>query len=237
MKELFVNSDNMLTFAPNKKRIMDVAFILDKYFKGKENVSIDVFDAQTLNAVYRDVINALTSHFEIEVSVLQALSYCLYEMMDNVHIHSGKPLGTAITHYDDSNKILRILIADDGMGIRQSLAENEKYKDITEPEALKLCLEDTITDGKGMGFGLYTTSRLVNSIGKEFILHSGSHKLIIKDGTTTVIKNGLWQGTLIYMEIGTGEEIDPNQVVDHRADAEEEFNETFVETGELESLW
>ena len=216
---------------------MDVAFILDKYFKGKENVSIDVFDAQTLNAVYRDVINALTSHFEIEVSVLQALSYCLYEMMDNVHIHSGKPLGTAITHYDDSNKTLRILIADDGMGIRQSLAENEKYKDITEPEALKLCLEDTITDGKGMGFGLYTTSRLVNSIGKEFILHSGSHKLIIKDGTTTVIKNGLWQGTLIYMEIGTGEEIDPNQVVDHRADAEEEFNETFVETGELESLW
>lgn len=216
---------------------MDVAFILDKYFKGKENVSIDVFDAQTLNTVYRDVINALTSHFEIEVSVLQALSYCLYEMMDNIHIHSGKPLGTAITYYDDSNKTLRILIADDGMGIRQSLAENEIYKDITEPEALRLCLEDTITDGKGMGFGLYTTSRLVNSIGKEFILHSGSHKLIIKDGTTTVIKNGLWQGTLIYMEIGTGEEIDPNQVVDHRADAEEEYNETFVETGELEALW
>lgn len=219
------------------RKIMDVAFILDKYFKGKENVSIDVFDAQTLNTVYRDVVKALTSHFEIEVSVLQALSYCLYEMMDNVHIHSGKPLGTAITHYDDSNKTLRILIADDGMGIRQSLAENEKYKDIAEPEALKLCLEDTITDGKGMGFGLYTTSRLVNSIGKEFILHSGSHKLIIKDGTTTVIENGLWQGTLIYMEIGTGEEIDPNQVVDHRADAEEEYNETFVETGELESLW
>ena len=216
---------------------MDVAFILDKYFKGKENVSIDVSDAQTLNTVYRDVVKALTSHFEIEVCVLQALSYCLYEMMDNVHIHSGKPLGTAITHYDDSNKTLRILIADDGMGIRQSLTENEKYKDIAEPEALKLCLEDTITDGKGMGFGLYTTSRLVNSIGKEFILHSGSHKLIIKDGTTTVIENGLWQGTLIYMEIGTGEEIDPNQVVDHRADAEEEYNETFVETGELESLW
>ena len=196
--------------------VMDVAFILDKYFKGMDNVSIDVFDAQTLNAVYRDVVNAMTSHFEIEVSVLQALSYCLYEMMDNVHIHSGKPLGTAMTHYDDSHKALRILIADDGMGIRESLAENDKYKDITEAEALKLCLEDTITDGKGMGFGLYTTSRLVDSIGKEFILHSGTHKLIIKDGETSVIENGFWQGTLIYMEIGTGEEIDPNQIVDHR---------------------
>lgn len=216
---------------------MDVAFILDSYFKGRENVSIDVFDAQTLNAVYRDVVKAMTSHFDIEVSVLQALSYCLYEMMDNVHIHSGKPLGTAMTHYDEPQKVLRILIADDGIGIRASLAENEIYKNVTEPEALRLCLEDKITDGKGMGFGLYTTSRLVDSIGKEFVLHSGSHKLIIKDGKTSVVENGFWQGTLIYMEIGTSQEIDPNQIVDYRTDAAEEYNESFVETDELESLW
>lgn len=79
---------------------MDVAFLLDKYFKDEKNVSIDVFDAQTLNTVYKDVVAAMTSHLEIEVSVLQALSYCLYEMMDNVHIHSGKPLGTAMTCFD-----------------------------------------------------------------------------------------------------------------------------------------
>lgn len=216
---------------------MDVAFLLDKYFKGAKKVSIDVFDAQTLNTVYKDVISAMTSHFEIEVSVLQALSYCLYEMMDNVHIHSGKPLGTAMTYYDNDQKTLSILIADDGMGVRASLSENEIYKNITEAEALKMCLEDKITDGKGLGFGLYTTSRLVDSIGKEFILHSGNHKLVRKDGAESVVENGYWQGTLIYMVIGTGEEIDPNQIVDHRADAAEEYNETFVETSELESLW
>ncbi len=216
---------------------MDVAFILDKYFKGRENVSIDVFDAQTLNNVYRDVITTMTSHLEIEVSVLQALSYCLYEMMDNVHIHSGKPLGTAMTCYNDSCKLLQILIADNGMGIKASLSENVNYLNITEPEALNLCLKDKITDGKGMGFGLYTTSRLIDSIGKEFILHSGSHKLVIKDGHRTVIENGFWQGTLIYMEIGTSEEIDPNQIVEHRTNAAEEYNEMFVETEELETLW
>ena len=216
---------------------MDIAFLLDKYFKGATKVSIDVFDAQTLNSVYKDVINAMTSHFEIEVSVLQALSYCLYEMMDNVHIHSGKPLGTAMTYYDNTKKTLSILIADDGMGVRASLSENEKYREITEEKALKMCLEDKITDGKGLGFGLYTTSRLVESIGKEFILHSGSHKLIIKDGLTSVIENGFWQGTLIYMELGTGVEIDPNQIVDHRKDVAEEYNETFVESDEIESLW
>ena len=216
---------------------MDVAFLIDKYFKDAKNVSIDVFDAHTLNNVYKDVITAMTSNLEIEVSVLQALSYCLYEMMDNVHIHSGKPLGTAMTHYDKAQKTLSILIADDGMGVQASLSENEKYKDISEAEALKMCLEDKITDGKGLGFGLYTTSRLVDIIGKEFILHSGSHKLIRKDGAESVVENGFWQGTLIYMVIGTGEEIDPNQIVDHRTNAAEEFNETFVETSELESLW
>jgi anti-sigma regulatory factor (Ser/Thr protein kinase) len=195
---------------------MDVAFLLEKYFKGAKDVSIDVFDAQTLNSVYKDVIAAMTSHFEIEISVLQALSYCLYEMMDNVHIHSGKPLGTAMTCFDSVRNTMSILIADDGMGIKASLAENEKYRDVTEAEALKLCLQDNITDGKGMGFGLYTTSRLVDNIGKEFILHSGTHKLVRKDGVETVIENGFWQGTLIYMVIGTGEEIDPNQIVDHR---------------------
>ena len=216
---------------------MDVAFLIDKYFKDAKNVSIDVFDAHTLNNVYKDVITAMTSNLEIEVSVLQALSYCLYEMMDNVHIHSGKPLGTAMTHYDKAQKTMSILIADDGMGVQASLSENEKYKDISEAEALKMCLEDKITDGKGLGFGLYTTSRLVDSIGKEFILHSGSHKLIRKDGVESVVENGFWQGTLIYMVIGTGEEIDPNQIVDHRTNAAEEYNETFVETNELESLW
>ena len=216
---------------------MDVAFLIDKYFKDAKNVSIDVFDAHTLNNVYKDVITAMTSNLEIEVSVLQALSYCLYEMMDNVHIHSGKPLGTAMTHYDKAQKTMSILIADDGMGVQASLSENEKYKDISEAEALKMCLEDKITDGKGLGFGLYTTSRLVDSIGKEFILHSGSPKLIRKDGVESVVENGFWQGTLIYMVIGTGEEIDPNQIVDHRTNAAEEYNETFVETNELESLW
>lgn len=216
---------------------MDVAFLLDKYFKGAKDVSIDVFDAQTLNSVYKDVVTVMTSHFEIEVSVLQALSYCLYEMMDNVHIHSGKPLGTAMTSYNDTQKTLSILIADDGMGIKASLSENEQYREITEAEALKICLEDKITDGKGLGFGLYTTSRLVDSIGKEFIMYSGKHKLIRKDGQESVVENGFWQGTLIYMVIGTGEEIDPNQIVDHRTDVVEEYNETFVESSEIESLW
>ncbi len=216
---------------------MNVAFLLKQYFPETNNISIDIFDSHSLNDVYQQVLQTLTSHFEIEVSILQALSYCFYEILDNVHIHSGKPLGTAITHFDASKAVLRVLVADDGMGIRQSLAENEKFRDITEADAIRMCIEDSVTDGKGMGFGLYATSRLMKDVGLQFILHSGNHKLIHKGDSTEVIENGMWQGTIVYMEITTSKEINPNDVVDHRTDAETQYNESFVETNELETLW
>lgn len=216
---------------------MDVAFLLKQYFCEKNDVSIDVFDNISLNDVYKRVINTLTSHFEIETSVLQALSYCFYEILDNVHIHSGKPLGTVLTHFDSDKNILSVLVADDGMGIHQSLRENEKYKNISEAEAIKLCLEDSVTDGKGMGFGLYATSRLVKNIGLKFIVHSGHQKLVNTKGITSIIENGLWKGTIVYMSITTSKDIDPNDVVDNRTNAEDQYNESFVETEELESLW
>lgn len=152
---------------------MDVAFLLKQYFDNQKDVSIDVFDAHTLNDVYQNVLKTLTSHFEIEVSVLQALSYCFYGILDNIHIHSGRTIGTAMTHFDMSGDVLRILVADDGMGIRESLAGNEEYRDITEGEALLKCLEDSVTDGKGMGFGLYATSK---EIDPKWTIQSSDYK-------------------------------------------------------------
>lgn len=216
---------------------MNVSFLLKQYFDGLSDVSIDVFDAQTLNDVYQNVLTTLTSHFEIEVSVLQALSYCFYEILDNVHIHSGRPIGTAMTHFDAGREVLRVLVADDGMGIRESLAENDRFRNVTEEEALRLCLEDSVTDGKGMGFGLYATSRLMKDVGLQFVILSGHHKLTNKEGEVEIVENGFWQGTIVYMEISTSREIDPNDVVEHRTDAEVQYNECFVETDELFALW
>lgn len=216
---------------------MDVSFLIKQYFDGTNDVSIDVFDSVTINHVYQDVLNILTAHLEIELSVLQALSYCFYEILDNVHIHSGKPLGTVLTHYNPELETLRILVADDGKGIQASLKENALYKDISEEEALQKCLMDAVTDGKGMGFGLYATSRLMQDLGKEFVLHSGHTKLIITNGQSQIVKNGLWQGTILFMELSTTKEIDPESVVEHRTNASNEFNELFIENDNLTELW
>lgn len=49
---------------------MNVTFLLKQYFADVNDVTIDVFDAHNLNDVYQQVLQTLTSHFEIEVSVL-----------------------------------------------------------------------------------------------------------------------------------------------------------------------
>jgi anti-sigma regulatory factor (Ser/Thr protein kinase) len=187
--------------------------------------------------VYRRLLEVLIHQPEVETSLLQAMSYCFYEVMDNVLIHSGKTVGIVITNYSEEQHLIQILVADDGMGIQASLAQNNEYSSITEPQALEYCIKDRVSDGKGMGFGLYSTSRLINTAGHKLIIRSGSHTLTA-NGDMRVSESEPWGGTIVYFELRANMDIDPSSVVDHRTDPAEEFNELFLEnhTG-LEKLW
>ena len=212
--------------------------LIKQYFAShNEDVAIDVFDEKNIYAVYQRVIETLTRHMNIETTLLQALNYCFYEILDNVLTHSGKELGTVITYYDPETHTLSLLVADDGQGIRASLSENEKYANLSEPEALELCIRDSVTDGKGMGFGLYTTSLLVRDAGLRFDLRSGSHTLRLHDGEPSITESDPWQGTIVYLQLRTDKEIDPEKVVANRTNAAEQYNEIFLNDNELEELW
>ena len=71
---------------------MDVTTLIKRYIgiETASSVSIDVFDRDTIDAVYRRVIGVLKGHWNIELGVLQALSYCFYEVLDNVLIHAER---------------------------------------------------------------------------------------------------------------------------------------------------
>jgi len=132
---------------------------------------------------------------------------------------------------------LRVLVADDGIGIQQSLSQYPKYADISEAEALKVCIEDSVTDGKGMGFGLYSTSLLAKNVGIRFEIHSGTHKLQLKNNEFEVTEAEPWQGTLVFLEVHTNREIDPNAVVANRTDCISQYNEEFLDKAKIEDLW
>ena len=217
---------------------MNVSMLIKQYFALHINdVEIDVFDEKNIYAVYQRVIETLTQYVNIETTLIQALSYCFYEILDNVLTHSGKELGTVITHYDSAGHTLSLLVADDGQGIHTSLAENDKYANLSEPEALEMCIRDSVTDGKGMGFGLYSTSLLVRDAGLRFDIRSGNHTLRLQEGKTLVVESDTWQGTIIFLQLRTDKEINPDDVVANRTNVAEQYNELFLNDNELEELW
>lgn len=198
---------------------------------------IDVFDAANVYAAYQDIVRALMADADAELSVLQSFSYCFYELLDNVLAHSGKPCGTVVTASDTDTHRVSVLVADDGMGIAASLAQNPAYASIDEAEALRLCIQDKVTDGKGMGFGLYSTCRLVKSAGVQLLIHSGCSQLTFDGRDIVVAAAPQWQGTLVYLELKANETIDPNEVVENRTDCADQFNETFLGNEALDALW
>lgn len=217
---------------------MNIDTLLNKYFKECSSLpTIEVFDNENIYNVYVDVVKTLKNSPDIELGVLQLLSYCFYEILDNVLIHSGKKTGTVIMHYEPSKSSVRILVVDDGMGILRSLSENEAYKDLSESEAIRLCLKNKVTDGKGMGYGLYSTVCLIKNAGIQMEIHSGQHILHTDGDKETIFDAPLWQGTIVYFELHTDKEIDPNSILENRTDAETEFNETFIDTSDIDELW
>lgn len=219
---------------------MDIKSLLTQYFSScpsNSSPTIDVFDADTIYSVYQKVVGLLTEHLEIETSMLQAMSYCFYEVLDNVLTHSGKVLGTVLTYYNNKEHTLRILVADDGMGVQKSLSQEQKYQFITEEEALRACIEDSVTDGKGMGFGLYSTSLLAQNLAIQFEIHSGTHKLQLEDQIMSVAEANFWKGTLVFLELQTNKEIDPSTVVANRTDCATQYNEAFLDNPQIEDLW
>lgn len=217
---------------------MNIDSLLNCYFKDSESQPlIEVFDNENIYNVYSDIVKSLNNYPDIELSVMQALSYCFYEVLDNVLTHSGKSCGTAISLYSPAKSMIQILVADDGMGIQQSLTQNPLYAHLTEAEAVEKSIQDTVTDGKGMGFGLYSTSRLIKNVGIRLEIHSGLHTLVYDGKETHVYSSPLWQGTIVYFDLHSNREINPNEIVDNRTDCESQFNEEFVSTDDLEQLW
>lgn len=99
------------------------------------------------------------------------------------------------------------------------------------------CMQDKVTDGKGMGFGLYSLACAMRQVGVVLKLHSGSH-ILISDGKGNSVKaTDFWQGTIMYFELCSDREIDPNSVLENRTDAVSEFNDEFMESDDIYNLW
>ena len=216
---------------------MNINKLISHYFEGVPAPEIFTFDAESVNAECNALISELLKINDIELSVVQSFNYCLYEVLDNVLTHSGKKSGVLLSRFSTEKQQIQVLVADDGIGIHQSLTENDTYKHLTEAETLQHVILDKVTDGKGMGFGLYTTKNLITFAGGLLIIASGEHQLTYDGLQSTVNENERVEGTVVFMAVNTNREINANDVVDNRTDCAADFNEAFLEDDDLDNLW
>lgn len=216
---------------------MNINKLIGMYFEGLPNPDIFTFDSESVNDECNAIVSSLLKIHDIELSVVQSFNYCLYEVLDNVLTHSGKNSGVLVSRYSAEKKQIQILVADDGMGVHKSLIENDLYKDLTEVEALQHVILDKVTDGKGMGFGLYSTKNLITFAGGSLVIASGQHKLVYDGLQSTVCEIENTDGTVVYLAVNANREINANDVVDNRTDCATDFNEVFLEDDDLDNLW
>ena len=61
--------------------------------------------------------------------------------------------------------------------------------------------------------------------------------MLVREGTEETIESTLWQGTVVYLQLRTNNEINPAEVVANRTNVTTQYNEVFLNDNELEELW
>jgi hypothetical protein len=117
--------------------------------------------------------------------------------------------------------------------IWKSISNNPIYKDIDEPTAISICIQKDVTEGNGMGFGLFSATRLIANAGISLQIHSGNHLLTFDGKQSAIREERFWQGTIVYLDLHSNVDFNPEEVAN---DCSEEFDEMFLDEGET-SLW
>ena len=108
-----------------------------------------------------------------------------------------------------------------------------KNKPLDEAYAIQICIQKNVTDGNGMGFGLFSTSRLVDHVGISMQIHSGGHMLVY-DGKESIVKEARhWQGTVVFLDLHSDQDFNPDEIA---KDCVEEYDEMFLDDEEA-TLW
>jgi len=144
-------------------------------------------DAQKLANMYME---ALTEQVQCEEGVIDAINWCLYEVMDNVFSHSRAGAGYVMMQLHKVARLCVIAVADTGIGIQRSLAETraapvETLRDASSAIEFSLQQGATSKGGAHQGNGLYGLRRAAEVNGGVLNVTSGWGRWSFRDGKVT----------------------------------------------------
>lgn len=135
-------------------------------------------EAQALSTKFME---ALTDQVVCEAGVIDALNWCIYEVLDNVFQHSHAESGYVMMQLHTKKRKCVIAVTDTGRGIHRSLVDSPKEGRVDRTQlgqahlAIAHALQEGVTSrGKAnQGNGLHGLRRAVEINGGELTVRSG----------------------------------------------------------------
>jgi hypothetical protein len=240
--EIETHGDSTYASRVDFYKLIDVPFE-EKYIRRDSTgrfIELKPFNENTLYGIQDELNMVLYQKGTIAKEILQLLSYCICEIMDNILVHSGLNSGWIAAQYYPAAKEIRLTVCDYGEGIHHSLTHQDgsKYKDASEAEALDLCIQRGVTNGKGLGFGLFATSQFILKNGGDLLLYSGNHYLLAQGGDYSIKQGEFCQGTFVSLRINTENPVDYKEIMPKNHSLPDDYD-FFIDKffGEDNELW
>lgn len=152
-----------------------------RYETGLTNVVWKYRDEDEAHKITSKYMDALTDKVACEAGVIDALNWCIYEVLDNVFQHSKASAGYVMMQLHGQSRKCVIAVSDMGIGVQQSLvrARAESHVDPAQLREAHLAIAHAAQAGvtsKGrlnQGNGLFGLRRAIEINGGSLTIRSG----------------------------------------------------------------
>lgn len=198
---LIQNSRRTLT--RDVKMVMQTILVKDLIDEASKNIE---YVGETIERKANRIAKTLSDNNK---ELVNYLTYSIREIMRNVVEHSKSPIISFWAKSNPSGDLVEIVVADNGIGVKNSLNSNPHYNINSDEEALILSLQPGVTKVYGRmrsndiwqnsGYGLFMTSGICKR-GGDFTICSGDSAIIINENSFENYKAN-YQGTFVKMRM------------------------------------
>ncbi len=148
-------------------------------FKGYTHVPTILFNdhneqAMAVNKILDAILSSIRNIYRKDLS---AVEWAINEISDNVLVHSKSKAGGLIqlSSFNTRQKRIEYVVCDSGIGIPNSLRQTLAIS--SDVQVLDMSIKEGVTNGNGVGNGLYGSFQTSSMSGGDFHLHSGNASL------------------------------------------------------------
>ena len=216
-KKVFIYCDTNLSYLQSINFFKELEIKHTESFQRYEStgrfLEITHMTKDTANEYVNNIMRILDSKMSSSKDTIACLNYCLWELVDNIQEHANSIIGGyTAAQYCPQKNCIEIVIVDVGCGICSSLKKNPKFKNLSEKETIKCCIQKGYTRGTGQGNGLFQTTRFIQENNGIFCLYSGNYTLKIKNGKVQIDSAPQWQGTIIHVKLNSDVPVALNKI-------------------------